>query len=667
MRPALASLPLAALLLAAGIAPGRADNAALPQAGTTLAPVVVTATRVPTPVADIPAGVTIITRAQMERRGDNTLTDALATVPGLRVAQSGGPGGNASVFIRGTDSDAVLVLRDGMPINDAADANGAFNFGVSTLADVERIEIIRGPMAALYGSGAIGGVINIITRRGHRPGPHVSADLAGGYPQQVRASAALTGTGGGFDYALIGQSESMRGYDPTPQRMSIYTGIPQGYRSQLLTLNLGYTPVPGTRLSLLLRGQTAVFGFNALGSPTYDAANSTGRDTSLLGRIGVQSLLAGGMWETGLFLGRLQDDRRYTEPLHAADPNQASSDYRYRGDRTDLQWNNTLHLADLFTVAALSRADLTFGFERTADSARVRYTSSTAGSLYADSVDASMTDTAVYAGLQGELWRRLTLTAQIRHDQVLNNQPTTWRLGAVLAVPALRTSFKAAYGTAFRAASLFDRFGVDSYGYVGNPNLLPERAQGWEVGFTTTVAARGQADFLVFGATYFNEQVNNLIVTVFAPVYTAQNIGSAHIEGVETTLGLHPARWLWVDANWTYTQPENADTGALLLRRPQNTAAADVRIMPLPRLTIVPQLQFTGAFQDYLNNNAGYGTYTVGTSGQGLIANLTITYQATARARLYLNATNLFGSRFEPVNGYQTPGPGVIAGVRLAL
>ncbi len=637
------------------------------QAGARLAPVVVTATRVPTPAADIPAGVTIITRAEMERRGDNTLTDALAAVPGLRVSQSGGPGGNASVFVRGTNSNAVLVLRDGMPLNNSADSSGAFNFGIETLADVARIEVIRGPMAALYGSGAIGGVINIITRRGDRPGAHLSTDLAGGYPQQIRASAVLSGTRAGFDYALIAQSESLRGYDTTPQRMSIYTGTPQGYRDQLVTLNLGYTPVPGTRVSLLLRARQAVYGFNALGSPTFDDANSTGRDASLLGRIGVHSRLAGGSWETGLFLGRLQDDRRYTEPLHPADPNQASNDSRYHGYRTDLQWNNTVHLSDLFTSAVLSQADLTFGYERTADSAKVRVASSFAGFPYAQSADAAVTDDAVYAGLQGRLWRRLTLTGQLRHDQVLNDRPTTWRLGAVLDAPALRTRFKAAYGTAFRAPSLFDRFGVDSYGYVGNPNLLAERAQGWEVGFTTTLPAPGRPDFAVFGATYFNEQIDNLIVTVFAPVYTAENIGSAHIQGVETTLSLHPARWLALDASWTYTQPENADTGALLLRRPQNTAAADARIMPLPDLVIVPQVQLTGAFRDYLNDNAGFATGTIGTSGQGVIVNLTITYRATPRARLYLNATNLFGSRFEPVNGYQTPGPGVIAGVRLSL
>ena len=83
----------------------------------------------------------------------------------------------------------VLVLRDGMPLNDASDSSGAFNFGVDTLADVERIEVIRGPMAALYGSGAIGGVINLISRQGHEPGFHITGELAGGYPKQIRATS----------------------------------------------------------------------------------------------------------------------------------------------------------------------------------------------------------------------------------------------------------------------------------------------------------------------------------------------------------------------------------------------------------------------------------------------------------------------------------------------
>ncbi len=668
-RPTLLCDRILGILLASTSLSQAQTAASLPQAGGELPDVVVTATRVPTSVTDIPAGVTVITRQEIEDRDYNTLVEALSAVPGIQVAQSGGPGGNASVFVRGTNSNQVLVLRDGMPINDASDPGAAFNFGTDTLADVERIEIIRGPMAALYGSGAIGGVINLITIRGHQPGVHLTGDLAGGYPTEIRNSEVLSGIEGPLDYAAIVQTESMRGWDYTPQRESIFTGVPQGFRDQIGTVNLGYTPVPGTRFSLLLRGRRAVFGFNQLGNPTFDDANSTGHDTSLLGRVGVTSLLGGGLMETGLYLGRLQDDRRYFEPFNPNDPNLATNNSRFHSYETDLQWNNTLHVGDLFRSTAVSATDITFGFERTADTAKTRINSVTDGFAFQQNTSGSMTDNAVYAGFQTMLMRRLTVTGQIRQDWVLNDSPFTWRLGAVLDVREIHTHFKAAYGTAFLAPSLFDRFGVDSTGFVGNPHLLPETSKGWEVGFITDLPVRGRADAVSISATYFNEQITNLIETVFpTPTFsTSQNIGSAHIEGVETELTLRPAVWLLIDATWTWTQPQAADTGALLLRRPQNSGSLDVTITPIPKLRIVPELLFTGAFHDFLIDDNGFSSVAPGTSRQGLIANLTITYDITPRIAAYANGRNIFSSRFEPVNGFQTPGGSFIAGVRFRL
>ena len=622
---------------------------------------VVTATRIATPVTDIPAGVTVIDRQTIEERGYLTLTDALSAVPGIRVSQSGGPGGNASVFVRGTNSNQVLVLRDGMPLNDASNSSGAFNFGVDTLADVERIEVIRGPMAALYGSGAIGGVINLISRQGHEPGFHLTGELAGGYPKQLEGNANASGIQGPFDYSTTVEGEDLRGYDTTPQRESIFTGVPQGFADTIGTLNLGYTPIDGTRLSLFLRARRAVFGFNALGNPTFDNSNSTGTDNSLLGRVGITSKLFNGAYETSAFVGRLQDDRHYTEALNVLDPNQASNNSRYHSYRTDLQWNNTVHLSDLLPVATLSASDLTFGYEHTADNINVKVNQSFFGSPFVQSAKASMTDDALYAGLQTTLLQRVTLTGQLRQDWVDGDQPFTWRLGAVLDVPEILTRFKAAYGTAFRAPSLFDRFGVNSFGYVGNPNLKPESAQGWEAGFTTTV---GIASFSV---TYFNEQIQNLIVAVFTPVDTAVNVGSAHIQGVETEFTLQATRWLALDVSYTYTDTQNADLGTQLTRRPRSAAAFNATITPLPGLSIAPELLFTGAFPDFLVDNNGNSTGNIVSNRQGMLFNLAVTYDVAPHVQLFANGRNLFYSRWEPVNGYQTPGPSFFAGVRVRL
>ena len=659
-------------LLATGfcvsLVPGNPVLAADPEVS--LPDLVVTATRVPTAIEKIPAGVTVIDRAKIEAFGFNTLTDALAEVPGVRVSPSGGPGGQSSVFIRGTNSNHVLVLRDGMPINDPSEATGAFNFGVDTLSDIERIEVIRGPMAALYGSGAIGGVINLISRRGAAAGPRWQFDLAAGLPQQVRGTAVASGVEGNFDYALTAETQSLRGYDAIPQRQSNYTGTPQGFRDRIGTLNLGYTPVDGTRLSLFLRARQALFGFNALGSPTWDTANSSGTADSLLGRVGVTSKLFDGIYETGVFVGRMQDDRRYRQYLDPRDPNLASSDSRYHAYRTDVQWNNTVHLDALLASPVMSDTALTFGYQYTDDSIKVRTNSDFGGFPFAQSANASMATNAVNLGLQSTLWERLTVTGQVRQDWVAGNAPTTWRLGSVLAVPEVLTRFKLAYGTSFRAPSLFDRYGIDSFGYVGNVALKPESAQGWEFGFPTTLPAFEQADFVSFGATYFNQKVQNLITTAFVPVYTSVNIGSAHVQGVETELSVRPAPWLSVSANYTYTDTNGigqaASTGSRLLRRPAHAGSASLTLKPIPELKIVPQLVYTGVFRDFLTDNAGFGT-GVGTSPQGLIASLAVSYDVTPEVQLYVNVRNVFHSKFEAVNGYQTPGPSGWVGVRVRL
>ena len=159
-----------------------------------------------------------------------------------------------------------------------------------------------------------------------------------------------------------------------------------------MTLNLGYTPIEGTRLSLFVRAQTDYFGFDTLGGydafgnplPTFDDSNSNGHTSSLLGRIGGTTRLFGDRLESGVFVGQLQDDRRYLEPLASQDPNQAFSDSRYHAYRTDVQWNNTLHLDDLVNVPGLSASAITFGYEFTGDTAKVRVNENSVSGPYAE-------------------------------------------------------------------------------------------------------------------------------------------------------------------------------------------------------------------------------------------------------------------------------------------
>ncbi|MBV9784341.1 MAG: TonB-dependent receptor [Acidisphaera sp.] len=640
-----------------------ASRNAQAQTDTTLPDVTVTATRVPTPIEDVPAGVTVITRQVIEERGYTTLVDALQAVPGLRVVQSGGLGGNASVFIRGTNSNHVRVLRDGVPINDPSDPGDAFNFGVDTLADVDRIEVVRGPMSALYGSGAVGGVINIITAQGEGK-PHGRVELAAGLPRAVLGQAQLSGRTGRFDYNLSVQSRSDEGFDDTPQRESVHTGERDGFRSREGSLELGYTPIEGTRVSLLVHGRTSVLGFDELGYPAFDHPNDTGRDNDSFGRVGVSSHLFDGAWETNLFVARDQHYRRYVTLLDPADPNQASGDSRYLGIRTDVQWNNTVHLP---TLPGVTGNDLTFGYEHIDDTAHERLNTSTDGFPYLADVDARETQDAGHVGLQTTVLRRLALTGELREEGVSDEgNAFTWRIGGSLAVPELRSHLKAAYGTAFLAASLFDRFGVDSDGYVGNPALKPERSRSWEIGWSTDLPAFGRSDFVSAAVTYFHTDVDDLIETVFSPVYTSENVQRATLQGVESSVSVHPLRWLEAVLAYTYTDARNRADNSQLLRRPFDQASLNLRLTPLPGLTIAPEVLYIGGSSDEIVDNDGF-PIGVGRTRSGVIVNLNATYQVHPHVALFVWARNIGGSHFEPASGYQLPGPSFLAGTRLSF
>jgi vitamin B12 transporter len=173
-RMALAVLPI--LLACRAHAANAPDSDALAEP-VALPTVVVTPTRLPTPENEVGSSVTLITEEQIQRKQERTLPDVLKDVPGLNVVQTGGPGGVTSVFIRGANANQTKVFIDGIDANNPA--LGTFNFEHILTWDIERVEVVRGPQSGLYGADAIGGVINIITKKGSGPA-QFAGSLEGG-------------------------------------------------------------------------------------------------------------------------------------------------------------------------------------------------------------------------------------------------------------------------------------------------------------------------------------------------------------------------------------------------------------------------------------------------------------------------------------------------------
>ena len=161
--------------------------------------IVVTATRVPTPISQIANSITVITAADIAIKQEQTLPDVLKDVPGLNIVQTGGPGGQTSVFMRGTNSNHVKVLVDGIDVSDVSNSNASFDFGQFLTPDIERVEVLRGPQSGLYGADAIGGVINIITKTGNGA-PQFTAGIEGGSFGTFNQSAGVSGSTGPFHY-----------------------------------------------------------------------------------------------------------------------------------------------------------------------------------------------------------------------------------------------------------------------------------------------------------------------------------------------------------------------------------------------------------------------------------------------------------------------------------
>ncbi len=624
---------------------------------------VVTATRVPTLIEQIPAGVTVITRAMIEQRGYATLAEAMSAVPGAHMVQSGGPGGNASLFLRGTNSNHVLVLRDGVPITDPSDPGGAFNFGVDTLADIDRIEIVRGPMSALYGSGAIGGVVNLITSHGTGK-PVQTVEIGFGWPRALRGSVGASGSEGMFDYRIGVATQSERGFDTTPQRESVYTGARNPYLANTGSLEFGVTPIEGTRAFVAVRARSAQFNIDELGFPGYDARRYTGNDDVFHGRVGVTSRFLDDRWETSLIVGQLVSNRRYYQPLEAADPNATSSDSRFRGQQTIVQWENKFAVPDWGMARDTA---ILFGYQHIASSSRADLSANFGGFPYQNSVRASGRQDAGHVGVQTTLANRLTLTADARQEQgSYGGGAFTWRTGGVVAVPEAWSRLKASIGTGFRAPSLFDLFGIDTSGYVGNRNLRPERSVGWEAGWAIDVPAFGRRDFVTLDVTYFENRIRDMIATVFNSSFTAsttQNVNRAKTRGTEIALTARPLSWVEASVAYTWTDARNQANNTRLLRRPIDQVSANMRLTPLPGLTIAPELVYTGSFQDFIIDDSGFQG-GVGRAKPGVIFNLNVSYVITPTLTGFIEGRNIGGSRFEPTNGFQTPGARVLAGVR---
>ena len=228
---------------------------------------------------------------------------------------------------------------------------------------------------------------------------------------------------------------------------------------------------------------------------------------------------------------------------------------------------------------------------------------------------------------------------------------------------------RASGGSGFNAPALFQRFGTIGTTFRGNPDLRPERSLGYELGAELDVPLFGRPNFATLGVTFFQSRVTDLI-NFNAGFNTLVNVNRVAIKGAELAVALRPLPWLTTELAWTITDARDDGTGRPLPRRPEHVVSATARIQPTGRLVIVPQMQFTGrspegAFAFY--TNAGASIASERRNKSGLLFNVTASYVVMPQVTAFLEGRNLGQSRFEPANGFVTPGRSVLVGTRFAF
>jgi vitamin B12 transporter len=604
-------------------------------------PVVVTATKIDTPAEQVGAAVTVLTGEEIDTRRYPTVDEALRSVPGVEIRRSGSFGKTSSISIRGANPNQVQVLVDGVRVKSPTT-------GQAELSDlspdlIERIEVIRGPQSTIYGADAIGGVVNIITRKGKGPFNAWATQEAGNL-DTLRSAAGFTGSYKIFDYAFgAGHFESNGLF------------INDGTNQDSFNARLGVSLPGNTSIAFAVRWNQTNSGtpieFVAVPSPIVPTIDPNTRQesetlvTSLTARTRPVS-----WWESELRLGRYWNKQAFIDP---PDPFTCPPitfgppcDFpgTFKVDRREVEWLNHFHIGTWSTS--------TFGIEYRHEHADVQGTNGFGPT------------TETVSGLFQQQFRffdRLFMSAGVRvEDNTAFGTSVTERGSLAFLVKETNTRIRGGAGSGFRAPTFNDLF----FPGFSNPSLVPEESFSWDVG----VDQKAWSDRVRLGATYFHQRFTELIACcVFLatpPFVTTGNIGRARANGFEFTGEVDLLDNLLASVNYTYTETKNLITGTWLPREPRHRWNVRLAWEPIKKLALWSEVHIVTRQFESLGAvyNSGYTRVDIGGTYR-VLERLGHVKAVDLMARIQ----NVFNEQYAEVRGFPAPGIVGIAGVRVAF
>ncbi|MEN7973177.1 MAG: TonB-dependent receptor [Verrucomicrobiota bacterium] len=593
--------------------------------------VVVSATRIDTPIEQIGSSISVIDASDIKMQNAGNAQDALRLIPGIQETQSGGPGTASSVFIRGANANQTLVLIDGIRVN--SNTTGSFNLSSLPSDAIERIEVLRGPQSALHGADAIGGVINIVTKKGAKKAFGGSASMAVGEKGYRTGNLHLYGGGKIVDFNTSVSFQGLEEYDIAAN----YGGSEDDpYRGLSLHSGLGLNFLNDGRADLsLLYNNTKNDIDTGAPWPNWWQVDDLDRSTKKE------------FWASSLAISKPIGDR-YTQNLSAGfnltdtkGENDAAREYRFKTWNADFSAQGDIGIFEGDSVIDT----LSVGYDFRHSEAK------NDGNYAAETRDQ-------HALFLSNLWKlneTLFITLGGRYDEFSDIDGQASGNAAISYFVLEGTRLHGSLGTGYKAPTMNDLYWPTTPWSGGNPNLDPEKSVSFDIGIEETLFDGG----VVADITYFQNAIEDLIV--WAPdgggFWTPTNLDEANIKGAEASLAIKPTDNLTTRIFYTFTDAEDATTGNELARRAKHSGGASAEWQYNSKGSLYADLTCIGERFDNAANTRELDEY--------FLVGIGARYALSDSAMVTLHISDLLDEYYETAGGYGPVGRVASAGVEV--
>ena len=545
---------------------------------TKLSEVLVTATKTQTTAIEVASSYSIITSAELTRLQKNNALDALRSIEGISITQQGGPGKISSIFTRGANSNHTLVLIDGIEMNDASSTNNAYDLASLMVSNIERIEIVRGPQSTLYGSEAMAGVVNIITKSGNGK-PEYSLFSEGGSNNHFSGSLAANGSYNFMNYAFNVSRLQTDGISSISKKFGATEK--DNYENVSAAAKVTFNLLSNLNVDLNYRYTFAEAGIDQ-SDPDGDDPNYTYDVEENVFGLNTNFALLQNKWKGKLYSGITRKISHAIDKVDEVRPDVSSNNY---SDATRLKYG----IQNVFTFIPLNKIIL--GFETEVERARTSFRSDGQwGPFESQFPEESVKTQSAYLQNQIKPFKNFFATLGVRLDDHQKfGSKVTYRIAPAYYISQTATKIKATYGTGYKAPSLFYLFDPA----FGNPDLKPEESTGWDIGFEQFLLSNN----ISVGITYFNIDFDELIG--FDENFVTVNIDKAETKGIEFTASYDNQSNVIIRLNATYTEAMDKSPGVSkenedLIRRPKYKANVNFNYAPMDKLNLNLGVRYVG-------------------------------------------------------------------------